>query len=292
MSSTTTFSKGRKLDFDALSALKNGSLLLPRIPRPPSASRVQSARGIAKATLDLDKGDRDAILVPQTVRVVRKDGLDRLEERWRSRQAPKHRVVKDCNSSGLPDGRKAEDLSETLRSSPPSDRARSPGAESPQDLEQDAEMAELRALMAANDVEAAENKLQRIIDAAEEDGHIDEDEQRQIDAAKLELAAMRKRQEEERRAYEIASAKAAEQAALQSMLLSNDVVAAERKLREIIAAAEEDGHIDEEEQRQIDEARRELEKLQVKSMYSQFHLFNFHTTHLSNFKDIRRASFF
>jgi uncharacterized membrane protein YebE (DUF533 family) len=126
-------------------------------------------------------------------------------------------------------------------------------------------MAELKALMAANDLEAAEAKLQLIIVAAEEDGHIDEDEQRQIDEAKLEVTAMRRRQEEQKMAFEAAAAKAAEQAALQALLVANDVVAAQRKLAEIIAAAEEDGHIDEEEKRQIDEARRELEKLQVNS---------------------------
>ncbi len=124
-------------------------------------------------------------------------------------------------------------------------------------------MAELKALMAANDLEAAEAKLQLIIVAAEEDGHIDEDEQRQIDEAKLEVNAMRRRQDEQRMAFEAAAAKAAEQAALQALLVANDVVAAQRKLAEIVAAAEADGHIDDDEKRQIDEARKELEKLQV-----------------------------
>jgi uncharacterized membrane protein YebE (DUF533 family) len=47
--------------------------------------------------------------------------------------------------------------------------------------------------MAANDVDAAEKKLQEIIDAAMEDGNIDEEEQKQIDEAKRELEKLRMR---------------------------------------------------------------------------------------------------
>jgi hypothetical protein len=52
---------------------------------------------------------------------------------------------------------------------------------------------QLIALMAANDVDAAEKKLQEIIDAAMEDGNIDEEEQKQIDEAKRELEKLRMR---------------------------------------------------------------------------------------------------
>jgi uncharacterized membrane protein YebE (DUF533 family) len=200
------------------------------------------------------------------------------------RQAPKQKIAKENiapeakdsketveirgQSAGSSGGMANTEFSKSkskdgARSGPPSEGNRS-GAISPQDLEEDADMAELKALMAANDLEAAEAKLQLIIEAAEEDGHVDEDEQRQIDEAKSEVTAMRRRQEEQKMAFEAAAAKAAEQAALQALLVSNDVVAAQRKLAEIVAAAEEDGHIDEEEKRQIDEARKELEKLQVK----------------------------
>jgi uncharacterized membrane protein YebE (DUF533 family) len=47
-------------------------------------------------------------------------------------------------------------------------------------------------------------------------------------------------------------------------MAANDVEAAEKKLKEIIAAALEDGNIDDDEQRAIDEATRDLEKLKAR----------------------------
>ena len=91
-------------------------------------------------------------------------------------------------------------------------------------------------------------------------GHIDEDEQRGIDAAKAELEAMRARKEE----AEAAARRIQEQAELQALMVNNDVEAAEKKLAEIIAEAEADGHIDEDEQREIDEAKAQLKVLKAK----------------------------
>ena len=66
--------------------------------------------------------------------------------------------------------------------------------------------AELIALMAANDVDAAEKKLKEIIAAVLEDGHIDEEEQKQIDEAQAELAKLKKRKEAmDRKHLEISS---------------------------------------------------------------------------------------
>ena len=268
---------------------KHGRLSLPRIP-PVTVASSQSSRGPQKDSSDLHRiADEGSLYGAQSSRRVRKETLDILEERWKNRQVPKQRIVKETagpdstlntdSSTNIPDrslSLRGDGLSDPSNvksyetrpeSSPPSRGYSRSGDASPieQDLEQDAEMAELKALMAANDLEAAEAKLKSIIQAAEEDGHIDDEEQRQIDEAKVEVSAMRRRQEDQKRAFEAAAAKAADQAALQALLVSNDVVAAERKLGEIIAAAEEDGHIDEEEQRQIDEARKELEKLQAKS---------------------------
>ena len=119
------------------------------------------------------------------------------------------------------------------------------------------EMEELKKLMESNNVEAAEEKLHQIIADAEADGHIDEDEQKQIDEARAELEAMKERRAE----AEKAMAEAKQKAELIALMAANDVDAAEKKLKEIIAAALEDGHIDEEEQKQIDEAQAELAKL-------------------------------
>jgi len=54
-------------------------------------------------------------------------------------------------------------------------------------------------------------------------------------------------------------------------MAANDVDAAEKKLQEIIDAAMEDGNIDEEEQKQIDEAKRELEKLRMRKVHTHTH---------------------
>jgi uncharacterized membrane protein YebE (DUF533 family) len=276
MTSTSIFSKGKKIELDAILAAKHGRLALPRIP-PVTTTSSQSARNSYKeSSINPHRTlDEDSLYGAHNSRRVRKETLDTLEERWKTREVPKQRsakensipeAIQDVRSAVLSrcDGHTDPSMVEQPTTTAPQSRGSQSRAVSPQDLEQDAEMAELKALMAANDLEAAEAKLQRIIEVAQEDGHIDEDEQRQIDEAKVEVSAMRRRQEDQHRAFETAAAKAAEQAALQALLVSNDVAAAERKLGEIIAAAEEDGHIDEEEQRQIDEARKELEKLQVR----------------------------
>lgn len=128
------------------------------------------------------------------------------------------------------------------------------------DDDHEREMAALHELLASNNVDAAQEKLDEIIKAAEADGHIDEDEQKQIDDARRELEAMRERRAEAEKAIEEAKQKAE----LVALMAANDVDAAEKKLKEIIDAAMEDGNIDEEEQKQIDEATRELEKLRAR----------------------------
>ena len=191
--SASLFSKGRKIELDALAAAKHGRLSLPRIPPNPPVT-VQSAR----SHKELPEPSRDRTSEDghgsQSSRVIRKETLDILEDRWKTRQAPKQRSAKENvapesteaaiehlreRSAGSSKGleisskpRSRDALGDTEDSAPLSRGSQSRGA-SPLDLDDDAEMAELRALMAANDLEAAEAKLQRIIDAAEEDGHID-----------------------------------------------------------------------------------------------------------------------
>jgi hypothetical protein len=63
-----------------------------------------------------------------------------------------------------------------------------------------ARLAALQELLAANNVEAAQEKLDEIIRAAEADGHIDEDEQKQIDDARAELEAIKHRRAEAEKA--------------------------------------------------------------------------------------------
>ncbi|EKX46448.1 hypothetical protein GUITHDRAFT_107652 [Guillardia theta CCMP2712] len=126
------------------------------------------------------------------------------------------------------------------------------------------EMAEFQAMMAGNDLEAAEQKLKEIIAAAEEDGEIDENEQAQIDQAKEHLRAMQEKKRAAEQLKEELERKAAEKAELAALMASNDVKAAEKKLREIIAAAEEDGEIDEEEMKEIQKAQKDLEALKKK----------------------------
>ena len=60
----------------------------------------------------------------------------------------------------------------------------------------DREMEALRELMKSNNVDAAQKKLAEIYEAAIADGHIDEDEQRQIDEARAELKLIVQRKKE------------------------------------------------------------------------------------------------
>ena len=86
------------------------------------------------------------------------------------------------------------------------------------------EMDALKKLMESDhNVDHAQKLLDNIIESAKADGHIDEKEQAEIDAALAALQAMRK-----------------------------------RRAKAVIKAAEADGHIDEEEQKNIDEALAEL----------------------------------
>ena len=225
-----------------------------------------------------------------TGRAVRREGLDKLEERWRNRKPPRRQgeipLINDDTPEGQVDG-----LRQLLADLPDNSRrdeafrllemlgaaAAAPAADSrPETMgsgktgatsnvdedEHEREMAALQELMASNNVEAAQEKLDQIIEAAEADGHIDEDEQKQIDDAKRELEEMRQRRAEAEKAIEEAKQKAE----LVALMAANDVDAAEKKLKEIIAAAQEDGHIDEDEQKQIDDAERELAKLKARKV--------------------------
>jgi uncharacterized membrane protein YebE (DUF533 family) len=71
---------------------------------------------------------------------------------------------------------------------------------------------------------------------------------------------MRQRRAEAEKVVE----EARQKADLIALMAANDVEAAEKKLKEIIAAALEDGNIDDDEQRAIDEATRDLEKLKAR----------------------------
>eukprot|EP00960_Hanusia_phi_P041704 755126-Hanusia_phi.AAC.6 len=139
-----------------------------------------------------------------------------------------------------------------------------PSESDAQEHDHEREMAEFQAMMAGNDLEAAEKKLADIIAAAEEDGEIDENEQAQIDQAKEHLRAMQEKKRAAERLQEELERKAAEKAELAALMASNDVKAAEKKLQEIIAAAEEDGEIDEDERKEIERAKDELETLKKK----------------------------
>jgi len=164
----------------------------------------------------------------------------------------------------LPDDSRREEALRLLEMlgapAPPASRPETCKTEKTDDDEHEREMAALAELMASNNVDAAEEKLGEIIKAAEADGHIDEDEQTQIDGAKHELEEMKKQRADAEKAIDEAKAKAE----LVALIAANDVDAAEKKLKEIIDAALEDGNVDEDEQRQIDQAQRELDKLKVR----------------------------
>lgn len=64
------------------------------------------------------------------------------------------------------------------------------------------EMGALQELLAANNVEAAQEKLDAIIRTAEADGRVDEDYQRQIYDARSELEAIKQRRTEAEKAME------------------------------------------------------------------------------------------
>mmetsp|Transcript_11741 Transcript_11741/g.27177 ORF Transcript_11741/g.27177 Transcript_11741/m.27177 type:complete len:756 (+) Transcript_11741:68-2335(+) len=233
--------------------------------RPP-----QSPGGVRGAHPQPPKspmGEREG--APRPAGALSKGGLDRLEQRWTSRKtpakAPSRPESGGSNSTRLPTGARTcptcgqqtseRDISRiTQRLS-----AATPDSEG---LDPADEMALLLAMMASNDVEAAEAKLAEIIEAAEADGVIDDDEQLSIDTAQAEVTAMRQKKDE----ADAAQRKAQEQAELQALLVNNDVEAAEKLLAEIIVAAEADGFIDEEEQREIDEATAQLKGLRAKKM--------------------------
>ena len=215
---------------------------------------------------------------------MRKEGLDRLEERWKNRQPPRRQgempVINDETAEGqvdglrqllaeLPDNVRREEalrlveLLGTAATAAPAERDAAT-AETAQtgshDDEHEREMAALQELLASNNVDAAQEKLDEIIKAAEADGHIDEDEQKQIDDKRAELEAMKQRRAEAEKAMEEAKQKAE----LIALMAANDVDAAEKKLQEIIDAAMADGNIDEDEQKQIDDAKRDLDKLRAR----------------------------
>lgn len=64
------------------------------------------------------------------------------------------------------------------------------------------EMGALQELLAANNIEAAQEKLDAIIRAAEADGHIDEDNERQINDARSKLETIRQQRVESENATE------------------------------------------------------------------------------------------
>ena len=250
---------------------------LPASPRPPTGS--QTDRGAARPTSGTS-GGMPGSSAQNAVggRPVRRQDLDNLEQRWKNRRPPRREGVtldiEDSTPEGqrdglqqlladLPDNSRREEalrllelLFVTATANPPVKTPPKTGDEvAEEDMER--EMEELKKLMESNNVEAAEEKLHQIIADAEADGHIDEDEQKQIDEARAELEAMKERRAE----AEKAMAEAKQKAELIALMAANDVDAAEKKLKEIIAAALEDGHIDEEEQKQIDEAQAELAKL-------------------------------
>jgi hypothetical protein len=189
-------------------------------PRPPTGSQTERL-GARPGTGSAGGGAGG--------RAVRKEGLDRLEERWRNRQPPKKQgempVINDETAEGqvdglrqlladLPDnGRREEglrllELLGTAATAPPvaerdiatAGTGKSGETGETHDEEHEREMAALQELLAANNVEAAQEKLDEIIRAAEADGHIDEDEQKQIDDARAELEAIRHRRAEAEKA--------------------------------------------------------------------------------------------
>jgi len=243
-------------------------------PRPPTGSQTERQGGRPGT------GTAGGALG----RPVRKEGLDRLEERWKNRQPPRRQgempVINDETAEGqvdglrqllaeLPDNVRREEalrlveLLGTAATAAPAERDAAT-AETAQtgshDDEHEREMAALQELLASNNVDAAQEKLDEIIKAAEADGHIDEDEQKQIDDARAELEAMKQRRAEAEKAMEEAKQKAE----LIALMAANDVDAAEKKLQEIIDAAMADGNIDEDEQKQIDDAKRDLDKLRAR----------------------------
>ena len=137
------------------------------------------------------------------------------------------------------------------------------------------------ACIAANDVEAAEDKLKETIAAVLEEGEIDDDEQRQIDEATAQLEQLKARMDfdsvcslqlEEWEDDEDASPPLANPTLLgvrshltfEDCIAANNIEAAEDKLKEVIAVALEDGEIDDDEQREIDEATAQLEQLKAR----------------------------
>lgn len=249
-------------------------------PRPPAGS-LTDRPGARPGTGAGGAGAGRGRGVP-----VRREGLDKLEEKWKNRKPPRRQGEAVLNNDDTPQGQIAflRDLLADLPDNSKREEAMrllemlgGPTPESPSrpvtqgsmrrvlsgtsgEDEMEREMAALQKLLEANDVDAAEEKLQKIITDAEADGHIDEDEQKQIDDAKSELEAMRQRRAEAEKVVE----EARQKADLIALMAANDVEAAEKKLKEIIAAALEDGNIDDDEQRAIDEATRDLEKLKAR----------------------------
>jgi polyhydroxyalkanoate synthesis regulator phasin len=77
-----------------------------------------------------------------------------------------------------------------------------PDAEYDPESEHEREMGALQELLAASNVEAAQEKVDAIIRAAQADGRIDEDYQRQINDARSELEAIKQRRTEAAKAME------------------------------------------------------------------------------------------
>ena len=107
-----------------------------------------------------------------------KGGLDRLEQRWLARKAPSGRASRPGSgastrsSQPLTGGLACPTCGQKSSHSKEVGSGTQSAAQTPDSggLAAEDEMALLHAMMAANDVEAAEKKLAEIIEAAEEDG--------------------------------------------------------------------------------------------------------------------------